>query len=525
MERKPSSGSANGRRNSSAPQRPIGSAVRNHSSAVGYSRRPMENKANSGRDARQVNRPSVNQPRRSVGRKKSPYGFVPVVLLLCVLALGIYIARCALVAGANSKTFCDNIYVNGFELTDYSLDEAEEIIQAQVDERIQADYTLSCQGKTWTFRPADVGATIEVADSLSRAWNIGHTGSIFQKCKQISQLKEESVVFTASLVYDEALVDQLIDRIYNEVYIAAQDAEIAIAADRPYIISNSNNGIELDRESAKAQIIALVESGSGNTELLVNVVEPAVSSDAAQGGLEVIVEVVTDVSFRDSSSRANVRKGLSYFNGMCVYPGDTINFNEIVGERTEERGWKSGTEFVGGQSLKGIGGGVCQASTTLYDAVLKAGMTILQRSNHTMRVSYVDPSMDAAVSDAGGDNLVFQNNTDHAIYIYTEVTGENATVRIYGNRTDYRYELEYVILSEETECSKRRYEDDESGAHCYYTDEIKIKKRGLPAMVSEGYLVSYDWNTGEEVARKLLSRDIYASGTDIYYQGTHARAM
>ncbi|MBQ3574790.1 MAG: VanW family protein [Clostridia bacterium] len=524
MERKPTQGNANVRRSAPAQRRPSGSAVRNNPSQSGYNRRPQGANTRYG-NPRPQNNPQTPNIRRAPARKKSPYRLVPVVLLLGVLALVIYIISCGAVAGANRRTFCDNIFVNGFELTDYTLEEARTTIQEQIDGRIDSVYTLTCEGKSWDFRPSDVGATIEVEDYLTRAWNIGHTGSIFQKRSQIAQLKDVPVVFTAPLVYDEALINQLIDRIYNDVYVPATDAEIAIAADRPYILSNSSTGVELDRDAAREQIIALVETGSGNTALPAKVVQPAVSSDMAQGGLEVIVEVVTDVSFRDYNSRFNVRKGLGYFNGMCVYPGDTIDFNEIVGPRTEERGWRSGGEFVGGQTVKGWGGGICQASTTLYDAVLKAGMTIVKRSNHTMRVSYVDPSMDAAVSDAGGDTLIFENATNHAIYIYTEVTGETATVRIYGNRPDYRYELESVVISEDSECSKKRYVPDENGNHCYYTDEVKIKTRGLPAMTSEGWLVSYDWTTGEEVARKLLSRDSYASGTDVYYQGTHARAV
>lgn len=522
MQRKPSSGSRNTGRNMPAHYRPTGSAVRNQSSAGGYNRRPAGANTRYGKPEYQ---PKNTYAYYGAARKKSPRGLLPVVLLLCVLALVFYVAWCGIVASANKGTFCDNIYVNGFELTDYSFEEASSIIQEQVDSRIDAVYTLSCQGKTWEFRPSDVGATLDIADSLSRAWNIGHTGSIFQKKSQISQLKDDSVVFTASLVYDEAKVDQLIDTIYNDIYVPAKDAEIAIAVDRPYIISDSSTGIELDREAAKAQIISLVETGSGDTALPAKVVEPAVSSDAAAGGLEVIVEVVTDVSFRDYDSRFNVRKGLGFFNGMCVYPGDIINFNEIVGPRTEARGWRKGGEFTGGITVMGWGGGICQASTTLYNAILKAGMTVLQRSSHTMRVSYVPPSMDAAVSDEGNDTLIFQNNTEHAIYIYTEVTGETATVRIYGNRPKYRYEMQSVTLSEEPECSKRKYEPDNSGKHAYYTDEIKIKKRGLPAMMSEGWLISYDWETGEEVARKLLSRDSYASGTDVYYQGVHPREV
>lgn len=522
MDRKPSSGHTDRRRNPSAPYRPTGSAVKNNASAGGYTRRPAGTNDRYGKSNTQANRQGASNGRRGADRKKSPYGFVPVVLLLCVVALLVYICYCWIVSTANKSTFCDNIYVNGFELTDYDLEGGQAALEAQIDERLNTVYTLSCQGKTWNFSPADFDAHIDLSDYLNRAWNIGHIGNMFQKSRDIAQIKDFPVEFTAPLQYNTELIDQMIEQMYADVYFAPKDAEIAISTDRPYILSDSYDGYELDRESAKSQIIALLENGSGSTELPINVLEPAISSDAAEGGMEIIVEVSTDVSFRDSNSRFNVKKALGYFNGICVYPGDTIDFNELVGPRSEERGWRSGAEFVDGQVSEGFGGGVCQASSTLYNAVLKAGMTILQRSSHSMRVSYVEPSFDATVADNGTENFVFQNNTDHAIYIYTNVDRENASIRIYGNRPDYRYELYTNIISQDAECTKQRYEDDVDGKHCYYINDVKLKTKGLPAMKSEGWLISYDWESDEEVSRRLLSLDNYASGTDVYYRGVHA---
>ena len=525
MDRKPSSGYTDRKRSPSAPYRPTGSAAKNSASAGGYTRRPAGTNDRYGKSTNQPNRQSASHGQRSADRKKSPYGFVPAILLLCVVAILVYSCYCWIVSAANKRTFCDNIYVNGFELTDYNVESGEIALQEQINARLNTVYTLSCQGKTWDFCAADFDAYIDLGDYLNRAWNIGHIGNIFQKTRDINQMKDFPVEFNAPLQYDTALIDQLIDRMYQDVYFAPKDAEIAISADRPYILSDSYNGVELDRESAKNQIIALLETGSGDTELPSNVLEPAVSSDAAQGGMEVIVEVATDVSFRDSNSRFNVRKALGYFNGICVYPGDTIDFNELVGPRSEERGWRSGAEFVDGQVTEGFGGGVCQASSTLYNAVLRAGMTIIQRSSHSMRVSYVEPSFDATVADNGLENFVFQNNTDQAIYIYANVDKENASIRIYGNRPDYRYELYTNVISQDAECTKQRYEDDVTGKHCTYVTDIKLKTKGLPAMKSEGWLIAYDWESGAEVSRKLLSLDTYASGTDVYYRGVQAPAV
>ena len=111
---------------------------------------------------------------------------------------------------------------------------------------------------------------------------------------------------------------------------------------------------------------------------------------------------------RDSSRsnrKTNVRVALSRFNGLKVDPGETVSFNAVALERTEANGYKEAIEYSEGESTTGIGGGTCQASTTLYGALLQAGVTIIERHNHSMTVGYVDPSMDAAVTDSGSKDL------------------------------------------------------------------------------------------------------------------------
>ena len=274
-------------------------------------------------------------------------------------------------------------------------------------------------------------------------------------------------------------------------------------------------------EAAKKLICELIENGDGETELPLLPIEPAVSSDAAEGGLNVIVEYKTDTTFRRTAARKNISKALSYFNALAVYPGETVSFNDIVGPRTEFRGFFKAAEYVGNTSQEGYGGGVCQASSTLYGAMMLAGMDIIERHNHSMTVSYVEPSLDAAVTDTDYKDFVFRNNTDHAIYIYTNVNREFATVTVYGNRPDYRYELSSKILRQDAECSFTSYLPDEEGKHCYYTTETFLHTAGHPALESEGWIIAYDWETGEQVKRSQLSYDIYESGTNIYWRGIH----
>lgn len=457
-------------------------------------------------------------PRR---RKKDPAAIIlPVVMVLAALAIVVYVGSAWFTSTINSSTYCNNIYINGISISGCTRDEAPEYINGILQQQLSEVYTLTWEDQRWSFCALDFNGEIDTSDFFDRAWNLGHVGNIFDRQHDIRALNSNPVYFDAPLQYDEALIDALIESMYQALYRAPVNAEIIMDSDRPELIGDSAEGQELDRGAAKEQIISLIETGEGSGLLPVMTLEPDMSTELAQSGLELIVEYKTDVSARDYNSRFNVRKALQYFN-MRVSPGETIDFNAVVGPRSEARGFREATEYIGNTTGKGFGGGVCQASSTLYGALLKAGMTIMSRSPHSMTVAYVDPSLDAAVTETS-KNLVFKNETANPIFIYTEVTKEEACVRIYGARPAYRYELLSVIESQDTTAVRTAFVDDTEGKHVYYTtDAPKLYRKGRAACTSNGYLIAYDWETGEEVSRKWLSHDQYESGTDIYWRGVH----
>ena len=468
-----------------------------------------------------------NVPSRPAKRRtrRDPLArLIPWLLLLGVITGIIYVGSAWLITNANKSTYCSNIYINGIDVSKYSREAGAEFVREQIDARLSAAYTLSWQDKSWSYSAADFGGDIETDDMMERAWNIGHVGNIFDCSKSIRSLKDTPIYMDAPLEYDESLIDDFVDQIYNDVYVAPVDAVVVAGENAPYLASESSQGQELDREALKAEIISQLETGESAQTLPVNIVEPTLTTQDAQSTLELIVEYKTDVSARGYYSRQNVRKALFYFYGEEVSPGETVDFNERVGPRTEERGWLPGTEYIaGGKTQETPGGGVCQASTTLYGAVVMAGMDIISRSPHSMTVAYVEPSIDAAVTDPGSRNLIFANNTQYSFYIYTDVTDEEAIVRIYGKKPEYRYELVSEVVSQDTTAVQIDYIPDQKGTHVYYTDETEIYKKGRAACSSNGWLVAYDWETGEEVSRKQMSHDVYASGTDIYWRGIHSR--
>lgn len=544
MERRPYSDRDNRRSGAYSSSR-SGSAVRSSASRPVNGRAPQGSRPNYS-DNRRSNGPystsygnpdangcrpngqrpyNNNQGRRNPPppprRRRKKINPVPLVILLCVLAVFIYIGSAWITVRANEGTYCKNISVNGIDLDKYSHEEGLQLVQNEINTLLTNTHTLSWQDRSWSFTAADFGAHIDVDALMERAWNIGHYGSMFSRRSAISDLKNNPVVFTAPMEYDDALIDSFVTEIYDAVYVAPVDAEVTITPERPYMSGESSTGLALNWEDTREKVVQLMETGAGSTSLLVEVVEPAISSSEAEGGLEKIVEFKTDMSFRGWHSRVNVRTALSNFNTMCVYPGETYSFNSVVGPRTEVRGYEKATEYAGNGTQQNWGGGVCQASTTLYNALLLAGMEIIERSPHSMTVTYVQPSLDAAVLD-GGKDLIFRNDTDSAIYIYTSVTKEWATVTIYGNKPEYRYELMSKIVRQDDECQYVDYIDDTEGKYVYYsTDTPVLYSTGHPALDSEGWLVAFDWETGDEMWREQLSFDKYESGTNIYWRGVH----
>ena len=523
----------------SQARRPAGYAAARRPAGHAADRRPANPPAKRAtRPAKRATRPAARgtapkqPPRKGAPRRPAPHrkgwqGIPPKVrLALCGVMLAAVLAGVvfgivklvSVVAESREERFLDNVYVNGISMGGYTRDEGYAVMEQARSKLLNTTYTLTFGSNSWSFTPADFNVQMDYESEMERAWNLGHVGDGDTLRQLKENLKTVPAEFNSEITFDEKALDEYIDILANDVYVAPVDAEVAVTEEKPVIITASKTGLVLDKEQARDNLSALILTGVGETALPVEEVEPTVSSDNME--MKVVAKFSTDVSFRGAASRGNVRLALSYFNGYVVYPGDTADFNEIVGPRTEARGFKSAPEYAGNELKKGVGGGVCQASTTLYDAVLMANMTILERHSHNMTVAYVEPSQDAAV-EYGSKNLVFRNDTDHAIYIYTSVDRENATVTIYGTRPEYHYELQSVVIDEK-KSDRKRYEYDMDGKYVYYiTDKPVLKTKGHGSCHSEGWLVAYDWDTKEEVSREQISYDAYVAGMNVYWRGVH----
>ena len=216
---------------------------------------------------------------------------------------------------------------------------------------------------------------------LQRAWNYGHVGSISYRKSQIKALSHDGYHFESDITYDEAVIDSLIAEMSAAINVDPIDAVVAAEVDGPRVIQESQTGYHLEEEDTRELMRDLLLYGSEETrvELPVTVTEPNISTEEAQSTLgsgEVVGECTTSIEGSRSNRKTNVRVALSRFNGRRVDPGETVSFNAVALERTLANGYKEATEYSEGESTTGIGGGTCQASTTMYGALLQAGVTL-----------------------------------------------------------------------------------------------------------------------------------------------------
>lgn len=225
-------------------------------------------------------------------------------------------------------------------------------------------------------------------------------------------------------------------------------------------------------------------------------ISPAVSLAALQKDTVKIASFTTYYAVEDRGRCANIALASKLLDGYAIRPFEEFSFNAAVGERTKKRGFKDAKIILSGEYVLGAGGGVCQVSTTLFNAAVRAGMKITERRPHSLRVGYVPPSTDAMVSTSS--DLKFKNPFKYPVYLSVKVGEGSVTATFYGRKTGYSYRLVSEIL-EETEPPEPliRYGEREG--------EIKKGKSGA---VSVSWLETYC--SGSLVTRKVLYKDVYA---------------
>lgn len=341
---------------------------------------------------------------------------------------------------AQEDTISSGIYAEHISL--------EGMSEAQAKKAIE-DYIKEVQGRTIILKAvednevgipaADLGITWSNQDIVKEAAAIGQTGNIVKRYKAIKDLERENKVFSIELSFDKEAVLRIVQEQCAVFNIEAKDATLQ-RVDGNFTVSGGQTGYVVDEDASVTAIMDYLNEswqGDGDTiELVVKVSEPRGNEEELLQVKDVLGTFTTSFSSSGTSRSANVSNGANLINGTTLYPGDEFSSYQTVSPFSAENGYYMAGSYLNGQVVDSIGGGICQVTTTLYNAVLLSELEVTERHNHSMIVSYVKPSEDAAIAESAGKDFKFVNNLDHPIYIEGYTTPEkNISFTIYGVET------------------------------------------------------------------------------------------
>jgi vancomycin resistance protein YoaR len=268
---------------------------------------------------------------------------------------------------------------------------------------------------------------------------------------------------------------------------------------------------------------------NGTVEIVPDRIEPSVRRADLERIYAKRSSVYTRIDSHSPDNRNdNIRLAFSKINGYVLQPGKTFSFNKVVGNRSTKNGFKTAVEYVYGEHVEGVGGGVCQASTTIYQAAMRANLKIDKRTPHSLAVNYTPYGKDATVYWNRYD-FVFTNNTEHPIYIKAAVQSaernrKNLECKVWiygeglGEGVTYEIVTEEIVLPAPEEPDIRR---DKDAKFVTYKDEQYEYQKAEDGTEVHRWLVKYE--NKQEVSRRELETDTYPAKPQIIYVGTRER--
>lgn len=332
-----------------------------------------------------------------------------------------------------------------------------------------------------------------------------------ERLQIVDRLIKEGHAVKDALLYCFPLMGKTVETAKSATDRAAVESEIRFLPDSfpMFEIKRSEAGREVDETRVYDDVYFALRRGLKRVALSVRPVLPEKTAEELSAYTRLRSQFSTSFSTSTAARKHNIALALSRINGTVLEAGETFSFNKTVGKRTAANGFKEAKIIVDGAYTDGVGGGVCQASTTVYNAALLAGMKITAANRHSLVPSYVEPSFDAMVNGSGSD-LKFRNDGDGPVFIRAYATATSAYVKFYSSALPYKISRRSVTLSVSARPEDVEFTDTERK----YTEGLQSGEKvrvsgGAPSVKSEGWLV-LEYPDGKKEEKKIRT-DNYAS--------------
>ncbi len=429
-----------------------------------------------------------------------------------------YEAYAAIRQTVSSDLFYPGVIVDGTDLGGMSMSDAQELLSRQ-QVQISSEFSLvvAAGEKRWRITSQEVPMMFDAQKILERAYAVGRSGTLEERYAQIQHAAQNGVQFSTGFTYDRSAVAGLVDIIADSLDVEMKNATLDAfdMNNRTFTFTEAQQGYVVNREQLAADILAALDEGAYDRVIIVQGenVEPTLFRAQLEGLFGRISSFTTKTT-KDKDRNTNIELSANALNGRVVLPGETLSFNECTGQRTGAKGYREAGAIANGVLVDDTGGGVCQTSSTLFNAVVRADLKIVKRSAHTWPSTYVEKGEDATVNYPSLD-FIFENEGEFPVFVVAWYENQQVTVEIYGKMLDngMTIDLESEVIKTIKPSDELLYTFDAS---------LPVGTRQFGREKRTGYEVDtykvYKDSEGREIERKKLWTTTYrASQKEILY--------
>ncbi len=410
------------------------------------------------------------------------------------------------------------VWIDGVHVGGMTRQEAREAVsQVQGGAGSSFAITVNVGGYAWSVDSNTVPLYRNIDEVVLQAYAVGRmnttairgttTTPFRQRLSTVQDVLTNPRAFYTVTTYDRNVVRQIVDGIAASVNREPVNASVATfdPSSKTFTFNSDESGVYIDADAIYQTVTALLDSGTYQETLWVEpqILLASVTKAELMNTFGRISTFTTETT-SNANRNTNIRLAAEAISHTTVLPGETFSFNQATGQRTAEKGYKPAAAIAGGETFDEIGGGVCQTSTTLFNAVARANLQIVDRDPHAWPSNYVDKGEDATVNWPNLD-FRFKNNTEWPIFIVASYANRKVTVEIYGRKLEEGVTIDLV--------SETTYVKEPPQEPLYvYNPELKVGQEKTTVSARTGYTVeTYKvwYKNGQEIKREKLHTSHY----------------
>lgn len=424
-------------------------------------------------------------------------------IVLSLFALVVLISSVAMFFFLNSEDIYKGVSIDGINVSGMSKSEALAYLEEKDNVKNKAVMLKHIEGEK-KLTTEQLGIKINLKAAVDNAWMMGRKGNLGDRISEIIQLFIKGKNVDSIQKLNTEKLTSILKDIKSKTDKKPEDATINFEK-KDLILNNENIGYSLDiKKSLEIINESITKSKNAVIKLAYSELKPTIKSDMLNRINKKLAEFTTKYNNSDNERNNNMMQACKRINGQILLPGQTLSMNAELGPRTLENGFKEAKVIINNELVDGVGGGVCQVVSTLYNVVLLSRLQVVERYPHSIPLAYVGPGRDATISEDDLD-FKFLNNKKYPICINAYVSGDSINIAIFGE--DDGESTKVKLASEKVKEFEPDFEE------LFFDDYLargieKLERKAVNGYIARVYRLTYDIN-GKIIKTEKISEDYY----------------